>query len=328
MPNLISSVALVLAFVTLGGYLGYSWSFDLPGMLVGAGTGLIAAAAFLRLVRSWLRAEVDKIAGGVLGAFAGGLLGMMLGVAVSQVFDRTGLTGAIFVFFVLVSSLVGIQLGSVKFAEQRRKARKDTKSALGMLGILDTSVIIDGRIADVCETGFLSGDLLIPEFVLKELQAIADSSESIKRTRGRRGLDILNKMQKQSYVNIIIDSTDYPSVKEVDQKLINMAKETGYAILTNDFNLNKVAEVHSIRVLNVNQLANALKPVVLPGETMKVQIIKEGKESGQGVAYLDDGTMVVVDAGRYHMGRTVEVTVTSVLQTTAGRMIFAVVMKN
>jgi len=175
----------------------------------------------------------------------------------------------------------------------------------------------------VCETGFLSGDLIIPEFVLKELQMIADSSESTKRTRGRRGLDILNKIRRQPYVGIIIDDTDYASVKEVDQKLITMAKETGYPILTNDFNLNKVAEVHAIQVLNINQLANALKPIVLPGEHMRVQIMKEGKEPGQGVAYLDDGTMVVVDNGRKFMGRTVEVTVTSVLQTPAGRMIFA-----
>jgi uncharacterized protein YacL len=191
--------------------------------------------------------------------------------------------------------------------------------------ILDTSVIIDGRVADVCETGFLHGDLIIPRFVLEELQMIADSSDSNKRARGRRGLDVLNRIKKQSYVHIIIDDTDYPSLKEVDQKLIQMAKEKGHAILTNDFNLNKVAEVHSLQVLNVNRLANALKPIVLPGETMKVQIIKEGKEASQGVAYLDDGTMVVVDNGRKYIGKTLEVSVTSVLQTTAGRMIFALI---
>jgi uncharacterized protein YacL len=154
---------------------------------------------------------------------------------------------------------------------------------------------------------------------------IADSSDSNKRARGRRGLDVLNRIKKQSYVHIIIDDTDYPSLKEVDQKLIQMAKEKGHAILTNDFNLNKVAEVHSLQVLNVNRLANALKPIVLPGETMKVQIIKEGKEASQGVAYLDDGTMVVVDNGRKYIGKTLEVSVTSVLQTTAGRMIFALI---
>jgi uncharacterized protein YacL len=152
---------------------------------------------------------------------------------------------------------------------------------------------------------------------------IADSAESTKRTRGRRGLDILNKMQKQSFVRIIINDTDYPSAKDVDQKLIQMAKDNGYAIITNDFNLNKVAEVHAIPVLNINRLATAVKPIVLPGETMRVQVLKEGKEAGQGIAYLDDGTMVVIDNGRRFMGRHLEVTVTSVLQTTAGRMIFA-----
>jgi uncharacterized protein YacL len=193
------------------------------------------------------------------------------------------------------------------------------------IGLLDTSVIIDGRISDVCETGFLNGRLIIPQFVLQELQMIADSSESTKRTRGRRGLDILNKMQKQSYITIIIEEKDYKDIDEVDQKLIAMAKDTGYAILTNDFNLNKVAEVHSVRVLNINQLANALKPIVLPGETMRVHVLREGKEPGQGVAYLDDGTMVVVDNGRRYVGKNVDATVTSVLQTTAGRMIFAVI---
>ncbi len=166
--------------------------------------------------------------------------------------------------------------------------------------------------------------MIIPQFVLKELQSIADSSETTKRTRGRRGLDILNKIKKQSFVKIIIEDVDFPSIKEVDQKLIQMAKETGYSIITNDFNLNKVAEVQSIQVLNINQLANSLKPIVLPGELMRVQILKEGKEHGQGVAYLDDGTMVVVDNGKRHIGRTMEVTVTSVLQSTAGRMIFAI----
>ncbi|MBI5570003.1 MAG: TRAM domain-containing protein [Desulfomonile tiedjei] len=324
MPDMLLSAALVLAFITFGGCLGYYWSIDIWGIPVGSAIGLVSALALLRLLRLWLRADADKVTGGVLGLFVGAVLGMMLGSTTAHLFWRPEVTSVAYCFIVLVFSLVGVQLGSVKFAELKKEARAETDANIGVLGILDTSVIIDGRIADVCETGFLSGDLVIPEFVLKELQAIADSSESIKRTRGRRGLDILNKMQKQSYIKIIIDATDYPGVKEVDQKLISMAKQTGYAILTNDFNLNKVAEVHSIRVLNVNQLANSLKPVVLPGETIRVQVIKEGKESGQGVAYLDDGTMVVVDAGRYHMGRTVEVTVTSVLQTTAGRMIFSV----
>ena len=235
------------------------------------------------------------------------------------------ISALVYELIVVMISLMGMQLGSAKLWEMKKKLTETAERNRGIMGILDTSVIIDGRIADVCGTGFAMGDLIIPQFILKELQMIADSSDSTKRTRGRRGLDILNKIQKQSYVNVVISDSDYPSVKEVDQKLISMAKETGYPIITNDFNLNKVAEVHSIQVLNINQLANALKPIVLPGENIRVQIMKEGKEHGQGVAYLDDGTMVVIDNGRRYMGRNVDVTVTSVLQTTAGRMIFATV---
>jgi uncharacterized protein YacL len=189
--------------------------------------------------------------------------------------------------------------------------------------ILDTSVIIDGRIADITETGFVEGTLIIPQFVLSELQHIADSSDSIKRTRGKRGLEILHRIQKQVDVDVNIVDTDFPGVKEVDAKLIELAKEVQGKIVTNDSNLNKVAELQGIEVLNINELASSLKPVVLPGEEMNVKILKEGKESGQGVAYLDDGTMIVVDNGKRQMGKTVDVIVTSVLQTPAGRMIFA-----
>jgi len=189
--------------------------------------------------------------------------------------------------------------------------------------ILDTSVIIDGRIADIVETGFVEGPLVIPQFVLSELQHIADSSDSLKRTRGRRGLEVLRHIQKQVDIDVRIVDTDYASIKEVDAKLIELAKEVHGKIVTNDSNLNKVAELQGIAVLNINELANSLKPVVLPGEEMNVKILKEGKETGQGVAYLDDGTMIVIDNGRKNIGRTVDVTVTSVLQTPAGRMIFA-----
>jgi rRNA-processing protein FCF1 len=183
-------------------------------------------------------------------------------------------------------------------------------------------VIIDGRIADICETGFLEGTLVVPQFVLRELQQVADSSDSLKRNRGRRGLDILQKIQKMAGVSVQIVETDFPEVKEVDLKLIELARRMNGKIVTNDFNLNKVAQLRGVHVLNINELANSLKPVVLPGEVLRVFILKEGKESGQGVAYLDDGTMVVVDQGRKAMGRTIEVIVTSVLQTTAGKMIF------
>lgn len=188
--------------------------------------------------------------------------------------------------------------------------------------ILDTSVIIDGRIADICETGVIDGTLVIPQFVLKELQLVADSSDALKRNRGRRGLDILQKIQKMASVEVIVSDMDFPNVKEVDLKLIELARALAGKIVTNDFNLNKVAQLRGIQVLNINELANALKPVVLPGEFMKVFILKEGKEYNQGVAYLDDGTMVVVDNARRLIGKTIDVVVTSVLQTTAGKMIF------
>ncbi len=189
--------------------------------------------------------------------------------------------------------------------------------------ILDTSVIIDGRVADICETGFLEGTILIPQFVLRELQQIADSSDPLKRNRGRRGLDILQRIQKNLDVQVKIHDMDFPAIREVDAKLVAMAKAMTAKVVTNDFNLNKVCELHGVQVLNINELTNALKPVVLPGEDMRVYVLKEGKEYNQGVAYLDDGTMVVVDNGRRFIGQTIDVCATSVLQTTAGRMIFS-----
>jgi uncharacterized protein YacL len=188
--------------------------------------------------------------------------------------------------------------------------------------ILDTSVVIDGRIADVCETGFVDGTLIVPQFVLKELQLVADSADSLKRNRGRRGLDILQKIQKMAGVEVTVSDADFPDIREVDLKLIELARTLQGKIVTNDFNLNKVAQLRGVQVLNVNELANSLKPVVLPGETMKVFILKEGKEYNQGVAYLDDGTMVVVDNARKMISKTIDIVVTSVLQTTAGKMIF------
>ncbi len=189
--------------------------------------------------------------------------------------------------------------------------------------VLDTSVIIDGRIADICKTGFIEGPLVIPTFVLEELQHIADSSDGLKRNRGRRGLDILNKIQKDLDIEIIIHEKKFEDIQEVDSKLLKLTQQLKGKIITNDYNLNKVAEVQKIEVLNINELANAVKPVVLPGEEMIVQVVRDGKESGQGLAYLDDGTMIVVESGRKFIGETIDVLVTSVLQTSAGRMIFA-----
>jgi uncharacterized protein YacL len=188
--------------------------------------------------------------------------------------------------------------------------------------ILDTSVIIDGRIADIAETGFLDGTVVIPQFVLRELQLVADSADSMKRNRGRRGLDILQRVQKMAHLNVQILEDDFPNVRDVDMKLIELAKVYDCKIVTNDFNLNKMAQLHGVEVLNINELANSLKPIVLPGEQMRVFILKEGKEYNQGVAYLDDGTMVVVDNAKRLISKTIDITVTSVLQTTAGKMIF------
>ena len=228
-------------------------------------------------------------------------------------------------FILLVFPYLGIVMGARK-GEWLQPARiaalfRDT-GPQKRYRILDTSVIIDGRIADVCETGFLDGTLVIPQFVLKELQLVADSADSLKRNRGRRGLDILQKIQKMAGVDVAISDIDFPEVREVDLKLIELARTLQGKIVTNDFNLNKVAQLRGVDVLNINELANALKPVVLPGEFMKVFILKEGKEYNQGVAYLDDGTMVVVDNARRMISKNIDIVVTSVLQTTAGKMIF------
>ena len=188
--------------------------------------------------------------------------------------------------------------------------------------VLDTSVIIDGRIADICKTGFIEGKLIIPKFVLDELQHIADSSDDLKRVRGRRGLDILNIIQKELDIEVEISEAKFDDIPEVDSKLLKLAQVLDGKVVTNDYNLNKVAQVQGVEVLNINELANAIKPVAIPGEEMIVQVVKEGKEHSQGIAYLDDGTMIVVDGGKKHMGETIRVLVTSVLQTPAGRMIF------
>ncbi len=217
--------------------------------------------------------------------------------------------------------VIGARFGQEKLPGGAPRLSDPSRSGTS-LKVLDTSVIIDGRVADLCETGFLEGTFLVPQFILNELQHIADSSDSLKRARGRRGLDILNKIQKMADLDVRVTEEDFPHVKEVDAKLVVLAKKVGAKIVTNDLNLNKVAELQGVRVLNINELCNALRPVVLPGETIRVFVLKEGKEAGQGVAYLDDGTMIVVDNARRYIGRNVDVIVTSVLQTTAGRMIF------
>ena len=271
------------------------------------------------------RLEVKSLA----GAAAGVLLGAIGANIISMVVARMGFKSepAAVVHILILVAMIYIGLICGLYSGNRIKwslsggifgedsVRKTSK-------ILDTSVIIDGRVADICKTGFLEGALIVPQFVLRELQQIADSADSAKRNRGRRGLDVLEKIKSAQGVMVQITEKDYPEVKEVDLKLIELAKEINGKIVTNDFNLNKVAQLRGVDALNINELANSLKPVVLPGETMRVFILKEGKEYNQGVAYLDDGTMVVVDNARRMIGKTIITQVTSVLQTTAGKMIF------
>ena len=205
---------------------------------------------------------------------------------------------------------------------KEKSSKKDHAGKAIPPKVLDTSVIIDGRIADICRTGFIEGKLIIPKFVLNELQHIADSSDDLKRVRGRRGLDILNIIQKELDIEVQITEKDFDDIPEVDSKLLKLAQVMNGKVVTNDYNLNKVAQFQGVEVLNINELANAVKPVAIPGEEMVAQVVKEGKESNQGIAYLDDGTMIVVEGGKKHIGETINVLVTSVLQTSAGRMIF------
>ena len=266
----------------------------------------------------------------LIGAAIGSILGILGAFMISHLLSLTEIDKNASSFFqvtlLLLMAYVGLVLGANKgdllnlaalggLFSTERQPRKNFK-------ILDTSVIIDGRIVDVCETGFIDGTLVIAQFVLRELQLVADSSDPLKRNRGRRGLDILQRMQKMTNISVQIVEEDYPQVREVDMKLIELARTYEGKIVTNDFNLNKVAQLQGIPVLNINELANALKPVVLPGEIMRVFILKEGKEYNQGVAYLDDGTMVVVDNAKKMISKTIDISVTSVLQTTAGKMIF------
>ncbi len=313
----------VLVLATAGWFLQ---PFGLPRMYAAA-AGLAIGLAIVLFEIQVRKTTLKQL----IGAAFGSLLGIVGAYLISLILARAFPTGSATLSFLqllllLWMAYVGLVVG----------ASKGEMLNLGALGglfggeqtsgqsfkILDTSVIIDGRIADIVETGFLDGSLVIPQFVLRELQLVADSADSLKRNRGRRGLDVLQRVQKMTQINVQILEDDFPNVREVDMKLIELAKVYSCKIVTNDFNLNKVAQLHGVEVLNINELANALKPIVLPGEIMRVFILKEGKEYNQGVAYLDDGTMVVVDNAKKMISRTIDISVTSVLQTTAGKMIF------
>ncbi|MBM7694332.1 uncharacterized protein YacL [Peribacillus deserti] len=281
---------------------------------------------------SLVKAPITDIIFGSLGLLVGLLLAFLIGFALNAI-EVPIINTVAPILLTLLFGYLGFQVGFKKrdelsglFKANKKKSsdmEEEAENGKNQLKILDTSVIIDGRIADICQTGFLEGTIVIPQFVLEELQHIADSSDALKRNRGRRGLDILNRIQKELAIKVEIYEGDFEEIQEVDSKLVKLAKLTNGVVVTNDFNLNKVCELQKVSVLNINDLANAVKPVVLPGEEMNIQVIKDGKEQNQGVAYLDDGTMIVVEDGRNYIGKRIDVMVTSVLQTSAGRMIFA-----
>ena len=292
----------------------------------GALAGLLFALAVILFEVRLRRASLRRL----IGAATGSILGILGAYFTTLVLSHTSMPESTRSFFSLATFLVmaytGLILGANKGDMLNLQALGglfgSERSLKHSFKVLDTSVIIDGRVADIADAQFLDGTVIIPQFVLHELQLVADSADPLKRQRGRRGLEVLQRIQKMAHLEVQIVDEDFPHVPDVDLKLIELAKRYEAKIVTNDYNLNKVATLQGIEILNVNQLANALKPVVLPGETMRVFILREGKEYNQGVAYLDDGTMVVVDSARKLINKTIDITVTSVHQTTAGKMIF------
>lgn len=317
------------------------------GAALGGSILILTTRWLVNYVATLIRWIEERLKSTPLVDVLGGTIGMVIGLLVAylsasfmRVIPVVGLAVQFFVSLLL--AYLGLRIGFTKREDllnlftgrlpmrdrdkdKDREKERDKKNPfkIGEAKLLDTSVIIDGRIADLVQTGFLDGVLVIPSFVLEELQHIADSSDALKRNRGRRGLDVLNRVQKESKVKVQVMEIDFDDIQEVDSKLVRLGKQLQGKVVTNDFNLNKVCELQGVAVLNINDLANALKPIVLPGEELNVQVIKDGKEFNQGVAYLDDGTMIVIEGGREHIGGRLDVLVTSVLQTSAGRMIFA-----
>jgi uncharacterized protein YacL len=313
---------LIIACLATAGY--FFPFFQLP-RAASAAVALALGAIIMYLETRIRRTQFKIIWGSTVGTYAGVFLGWSLGAIYQKISPDPTTALFIRIFFLIIMPYIGFLVGTQKseWLDPAHLFRFFREKSIGRsYKILDTSVIIDGRITDLCDTGFIEGTLVIPQFVLRELQLVADSADALKRQRGRRGLDVLNHLQKSSQVSVVIWETDFPEIRDVDSKLLELGKQLDAKIVTNDVNLNKVAKLHGISVLNINELANALRPVVLPGEAMRVFIIKEGKEKDQGVGYLDDGTMVVVDNSRRMIGQNVDITVTSVLQTTVGKMIF------
>ena len=293
---------------------------------IDAGLGALIGALIVLFEWKLRMMSLTRLIGAAIGSFLGicgaYLFALVIRNSTLEEHTRSFLQILVMLLMAYVGLIIGANKGDLLNLAALGGIFGGEKQGKKAYKILDTSVIIDARIADIAETGFLDGIIVTPQFVLRELQLVADSADSLKRNRGRRGLDILQRLQKVATLTIQIVEDDFPAVREVDLKLIELAKVYEGKIITNDFNLNKVAQLQGVQVLNINELANSLKPIVLPGETMRVFILKEGKEYNQGVAYLDDGTMVVVDNARKMIGKTIDVSVTSVLQTTAGKMIF------
>ena len=315
-------------FVLLCGLMGFGMGdvfkaqFGDFAPYIGIGLGVFLGLIIIVLELTSKRVSIKGLSAAVFGI----VFGILFARLIIEVFklmnvpaDVNGVLIVVFAYLGMVMALRGKDEFNIiiPYVKLRREDQREE------IIVLDTSVIIDGRIADICHTKFIEGKLVIPRFVLKELQQIADSADPIKRNRGRRGLDMLNKIRKSGHMEVKIHEEDLPDIHDVDAKLIKLAKMLNAKVFTNDYNLNKIAELQGVSVLNINELANALKPVVIPGELMEAKIVKEGKEYNQAVAYLDDGTMVVIDNARQLIGQTVKVIVTSVLQTAAGRMIFA-----
>ena len=329
MNTVVIRVLLLLVCSCSGWFLGITVFSTLPAAAACAAAGAVCSIGAMVWGQLLRRTPVKIIISGALGTIIGLVIANLFTYSLVSFRDDRGLQTLLFCLIInAVCGYLGMAVGGTKGAEldvSGWPVLGRTEAGGQSLKILDTSVIIDGRIADICETGLVEGTLIIPQFILRELTSIADSADSLKRNRGRRGLDVLKKLQKQTSIEVRIIDQDFPKIREVDGKLVALAKQMNAKVMTNDFNLNKVAEIQGVAVLNINQLASSVKPLVLPGEIMKVYIQREGKEQGQGVAYLDDGTMVVVENGKRYQGKEIDVSVTSVLQTTAGRMIFTAV---
>jgi uncharacterized protein YacL len=294
----------------------------ITGSLAGLAFAVAVILVEVRLRRASLRRLIGAAIGSILGILGAYLTTLVLAQTTMPVSERSFLSLMVFLVMAYIGLILGANKGDMLNLQALGGLFGTERSTRHTCKVLDTSVIIDGRVGDIADAQFLDGTLIIPQFVLRELQLVADSADPLKRQRGRRGLEVLQRIQKIAHLDVQIAEDDFPNVAEVDLKLIELAKRYNAKIVTNDFNLNKVATLQGIEILNVNQLANALKPVVLPGETMRVFILREGKEYNQGVAYLDDGTMVVVDGARKMINKTIDIAVTSVHQTTAGKMIF------